>query len=818
MQPSVPSGTVADRPGLWATSALTLALAACSGGGGGPMGGGSSGGSSGGTGLSVTNLHADKSQTSLGVPVTFSVQCSAAAGGGTFTYQWHYGDESDPSAVTDTTVAPTTTHTYVLPAHAPVLNNYDSYAYTVTCMNSAMPMASAKAEAQTIKVLREDLALSTQQCSSGARGLGWCYQSPLPTGEVLMAVVAVSDQVAWTVGQFGTVLRTEDGGTTWLPLYLGGVAVRLPTLMAVGATDPNHAWIAGVDGEFWSTADGGASWARGKPAAALRLIGVTAPDSSHAYGVDGSATVYATANGGGSWHSLAVPGLAAGSQLLAIGALDAQNVFVAGRSLTAFEMESADAGVHWSPSLTLVDGAGLGTNPQSLAVTRGSRCGNADLAATQDTVWVAGWANAPQNNPVPVTYNWARGAASAGPQHAGGVTLGAFDGRTAWLSPISGATILTTQDGLQSLASTPSPFPAEEALNGFDSVDCRTGWAVGSYGEIGLSTDGGATWTAQSSKSPLDPNFVSGAALSAMSAVALGTSPVGTTSQVTLRVFATSDGLTWQEQHSDTAGYVNSAESPFIVADAAGDMVLGTETYLAIFTNGTWSANLVPNPVAPPDPNFVSFVAASISGRTAWILEAAQGQVLLDDLSVNPDYASIPRGTIPPNPASLPRAIAAVDATHAVVVGDGGVIQLVAYDAPTWQWTSVSSGTSEGLTAISLGSSGGGAALSGWAVGAAGTVLRTTDGGKTWAAQTWPVAQVFDTDLTSVSTLDGIEGWVGGNQVMMHTTDGGLHWTFTDMTVFYARVAAAGPYAAWAIGPGSFIRKTLTGGVVPPSQ
>jgi photosystem II stability/assembly factor-like uncharacterized protein len=127
------------------------------------------------------------------------------------------------------------------------------------------------------------------------------------------------------------------------------------------------------------------------------------------------------------------------------------------------------------------------------------------------------------------------------------------------------------------------------------------------------------------------------------------------------------------------------------------------------------------------------------------------------------------------------------------------------------------SGTTSQLEAVALGGSAG-TATSGWAVGGAGTLLRTTDGGQTWAAQSWPSDQVFDTSLTSVSTIDGTEGWVGGNQVMMHTTDGGAHWTLTDMTIYGARVAAAGPYAAWAAGPGSFMRKTLTGGVVPPSS
>src|SRR4029077_6374320 len=104
---------------------------------------------------------------------------------------------------------------------------------------------------QAIKVLRENLALSSQLCSSGAPGRGWCWQSPLPGGAGLYAVSAVSEQVVWAAGDYGTVLRTTDGGSTWVPLYLGDVALNLPTLKVVHAQDADQAWAVGIDGPVW---------------------------------------------------------------------------------------------------------------------------------------------------------------------------------------------------------------------------------------------------------------------------------------------------------------------------------------------------------------------------------------------------------------------------------------------------------------------------------------------------------------------------------------------------------------------------------------
>src|SRR5215470_12244769 len=62
-----------------------------------------------------------------------------------------------------------------------------------------------------------------------------------------------------------------------------------------------------------------------------------------------------------------------------------------------------------------------------------------------------------------------------------------------------------------------------------------------------------------------------------------------------------------------------------------------------------------------------------------------------------------------------------------------------------------------------------------WAVGAGGTILATTDGGKTWTPQTSGVAAA----LWSVHFhAEGQRGWaVGEGGTILATTDGGKTWT-----------------------------------------
>src|SRR5215469_10757268 len=44
---------------------------------------------------------------------------------------------------------------------------------------------------------------------------GWFWQNPLPQGNNLWSVAALDASTFIAVGEFGTILRTSDGGTTW---------------------------------------------------------------------------------------------------------------------------------------------------------------------------------------------------------------------------------------------------------------------------------------------------------------------------------------------------------------------------------------------------------------------------------------------------------------------------------------------------------------------------------------------------------------------------------------------------------------------------
>ncbi|MCZ6574991.1 MAG: YCF48-related protein [Gammaproteobacteria bacterium] len=62
----------------------------------------------------------------------------------------------------------------------------------------------------------------------------------------------------------------------------------------------------------------------------------------------------------------------------------------------------------------------------------------------------------------------------------------------------------------------------------------------------------------------------------------------------------------------------------------------------------------------------------------------------------------------------------------------------------------------------------------GWAVGDGGTVLATTDGGRTWSVRDAGTTAA----LWSVDFVDAERGWaVGDGGTVLATTDGGRTWT-----------------------------------------
>ncbi|MGH9885383.1 MAG: WD40/YVTN/BNR-like repeat-containing protein, partial [bacterium] len=107
-----------------------------------------------------------------------------------------------------------------------------------------------------------------------------------------------------------------------------------------------------------------------------------------------------------------------------------------------------------------------------------------------------------------------------------------------------------------------------------------------------------------------------------------------------------------------------------------------------------------------------------------------------------------------------------------------------------------------------------------WAAGYWGTILTSTDGGKTWTQPNTPTAKT----LFGISFADDNNGWaVGADGTILHSTDGGKTWaaqkaeTSDEMgqsapvNVNLFGVAALSPTEAWIVGDLGMVLRTRDG-------
>jgi photosystem II stability/assembly factor-like uncharacterized protein len=165
------------------------------------------------------------------------------------------------------------------------------------------------------------------------------------------------------------------------------------------------------------------------------------------------------------------------------------------------------------------------------------------------------------------------------------------------------------------------------------------------------------------------------------------------------------------------------------------------------------------------------------------------------------------RGQTPAETTVMPPGLNAVDFLDAQTgwaVGANGTI-LKTTDKGM-RWTPQTSGNDQSLSAVQFLD-----AQTGWAVGESGTILKTSDGGATWL----PQSSGTKSWLTAVQFVDVQTGWtVGRAGTILKTVDGGAIWepqasgTQTSLSALQFLDTQIG----WAVGDGGTILKTVHGG------
>ncbi len=262
-------------------------------------------------------------------------------------------------------------------------------------------------------------------------------------------------------------------------------------------------------------------------------------------------------------------------------------------------------------------------------------------------------------------------------------------------------------------ASNSSGIPV--ALHNVHFVSASTGWASGDSGMIHKSTDGGVTWTSQSSSQ-------TAASYNTLFGLTFADANTGWASSAFGTLIKTTDGGdNWLQQSPSTGQQIWTvfAHTPTTA------WIAGSAGMIGRTTDGTnWSSSLN-NPPGNPNTglNDIQFVDANNGYAIAgggWSAKTTDGGATWTQM-----------------PGALP---------------NGGVSN--SYRLAALSFVDVNTG---------------------WAVGSQGTIIKTTDGGATWVSQN---SGVLTQTLHSVSFVDANKGWaVGDTGIILQTVNGGTTWT-----------------------------------------
>ena len=128
-------------------------------------------------------------------------------------------------------------------------------------------------------------------------GMQWRWQNPLPQGNNLRDATLVNANTGTLVGDYGTIVRTTDGGNNWSVQSSG----TTETLWGVSFTDSNSGTVVGENGTILRTTDGGAHWMEQASGTALNLRAVSLADGNTGTAVGEGGVILRTTDGGNTW-------------------------------------------------------------------------------------------------------------------------------------------------------------------------------------------------------------------------------------------------------------------------------------------------------------------------------------------------------------------------------------------------------------------------------------------------------------------------------------------------------------------------------------
>jgi photosystem II stability/assembly factor-like uncharacterized protein len=417
---------------------------------------------------------------------------------------------------------------------------------------------------------------------------GWSWGSPTPQGNTLNSIDFVQGR-GFAAGDAGTVLRTDDGGTTWTGLATGTSA----DLTRLQVLDPDTLMVLGGDGcVLRRSDDAGATFRKVfiivEQNCAGQIDAFTFVDRQTGYLLIRGGNVYRTTDGGQTFsRQTAVPGTESsnnpsGNRAVDIAFTSADNgiVFVQppnGGAAIAFS--TTDAGNSWKP----IDAVAPGTVRRVgfLDSQNGFAVGPSTLLATTDggKVWKS----------------------RAGAANQDLTSIRCSDVNTCLMTTAKGDKLLRTTDGGETVTEI---TPSSQAIFAAAFNSATRVAAVGAAGTTVLSDDGGVNYTPISKNldEPVYTRLRPGPDAMTVWAVGRGNGQLA---------YSKDGGATWNQDGVPTSRNMvdvsfASATTGFALDEAGG-------LFKTVNSGGTWQTldtgqTAAPNALSAPSPDTVVLV------------------------------------------------------------------------------------------------------------------------------------------------------------------------------------------------------------------
>ncbi len=556
-----------------------------------------------------------------------------------------------------------------------------------------------------------------------------------------------SASVGYIVGGGGIILKTTDGGSTWVDQLL-----PVPdSFFDVFFHDENTGWAVGDNGAIVYTTDGGTNWIEHSQSKVLTTADLNTVYFVGGYGWTGgdSEDIFRTTDGGTTWYLVEalvgtseVEGISFVDTLVGYAAVDGDGIIY-----------STDGGLNWTAAV-------VNLGPYSY-----TKSDIEEIFTVDDTLAVAtGWGS--MVGPQPTIVLVSRDA---------GKTWNCPDPTYSWNSYAYGLGITKFDDGEIVIVGGGSGFAG---LNVHGSADLTT-WsrvkefygdylrdcavlpgtntimAVGANGTIGTSTDRGQTWSFN-----FNPDF-GFAGIKAMAKDGGTTFAVGTKGLFMKKEVAGD----WVPTLASPNGFTPILQDVWYVDGVI--YISGQYDYLAksVDMGATWTQ--LSHSAALSDGIYKMHWFDALNGLLV-------GEYDGDDAIYTTSTGGVTRTLIWHNVKSYQFNsvhFAPGQDQNGVIGGDNIGLYYTVNGGLTWT-ESVEDvvSTTDDIEEVFMVNQ-----LEAWAVGDNGTIVKSTDGGKNWFQQpSWTTTiELMDVEFNTLNR----HGWISGNdQTARHSKDGGVTW------------------------------------------